>query len=107
MVFRVENCEIMPEFHKLYPNCEVLKFDPISVSDMLKSLNLNKSKGPDEIHPFVSKQCSVSISIPICLLFQKSLDSGIVPMLWKQGNIALAHNSGCQLINYRGILFPL
>ena len=50
--FREENCKVMPEFHKLYPNCELLKFDPISVSDMLKSLNPNKSNGPDGIHPF-------------------------------------------------------
>ena len=36
-------CEVMPEFHKLFPNCEILNFDPIMVLDMLQSLNPYKS----------------------------------------------------------------
>ena len=43
--------------------------------------------------------------MPLCLLFQKSLDLGMVPLLWKQANITPAHKSGCKitLTNYRGI----
>ena len=85
--FREETCDVMPEFHKLYPNCDDLKFDPILVSDMLKSLNPNKAPGPDNIHPFILKQCSVSLSIPVYLIFQKSIETGTVPVLWRQANI--------------------
>ena len=59
-VFREEVCDVMPEFHKLYPNCEALKFDPIMVSDMLKLLNPHKSQGPDNINPYILKYCSLS-----------------------------------------------
>jgi len=58
-IFREENCEVNPEFHNLYSNCGELKFDPILVPDMLKSLNPHKAPGPDNIHPFILNQCSV------------------------------------------------
>jgi hypothetical protein len=104
-VFREEQSDVMPEIHKLYPNCEVLKIDPIIVEEMLKALNPNKSPGPDNIHPYVLKCCSMSLAMPICLLYQKSLDLGRVPLLWKQANITPAYKSGCKvtLTSYRGI----
>ena len=97
-VFWVEQCDVMPEFHKLFPNSEILKLDPIMVSDMLQSLNPHKSQGPNDIHPFILKCCALSLSVPICLLFQRSLDFEMVPLLWKQANITPAHKSGSKLV---------
>ena len=79
-VFRVEQC-VMPEFHKLFPDCEILTFDPIMVSDMPQSLNPHKSQGLDNIHPLTLKKCTLSLAMPICLLFQRSLNLGMVPLL--------------------------
>ena len=77
-VFREEICDVMPEFHKLYPNCEALKFNPIMVLDMLKLLNPYKSQGPDNINPYILEYYSLLLGMPLCLLFQKSLDLSMV-----------------------------
>ena len=68
-------------------------------------LNPYKSQGIYNINPYILKYCLSSLGMPLCLLFQKSLDLGMVPLLWNQANITPAHKSGCKitLTNYRGI----
>ena len=57
------------------PLCQPVIFDPIDIAESLKQLNGNKSIGPDNIHAYVLKQCSLSFSYLLCLLFQISLNS--------------------------------
>jgi len=47
---------------RMFQICPQIKFDPIDISDRLKMLDGNKSIGPDNIHPYVLKQCAVSKS---------------------------------------------
>lgn len=54
------------------------------VNRYLKSINTNKSAGPDCIHPILIKNCSSSLTLPITLLFEKSIAEGSVPSVWKR-----------------------
>lgn len=54
------------------------------VSDQISNLNVNKPPGPDGIVPKIVKQLCNSLTLPLSLLFNKTLDSGIIPICWKQ-----------------------
>ena len=69
------------------PSIQPIIFDPIDIEKRLSVLNVSKSIGPDLIHPYVLRECSISLSFPICMIFQKSMDSGTVPSDWKLANI--------------------
>ena len=45
----------------------------------LKSLNVSKSCGPDNCHPFFLKECAEEIYLLLTDIFHKSLSSGEVP----------------------------
>ena len=47
-------------------------------------LKKTKSPGPDNIFPRILKECREELSEPIANIFRKSLDTGVVPMLWRQ-----------------------
>ena len=82
-VFKKESCDNMPVCSLPTSFCDNLKFDPIDIAERLSRLDGFKEIGPDQFHPYVFKLCALSLSIPICLLCQKSVDSGVVPELWK------------------------
>jgi hypothetical protein len=49
--------------------------DPIFSAEIVRTLsenlNLNKSVGPDGVHPKVLRECSASIAEPLALIFDK------------------------------------
>jgi hypothetical protein len=104
-VFRKEDCDNMPTCPAPSSLCGKILVDPIDIEVRLSKLDGNKSTGPDGIHPFVLKRCALSLSYPICLLCIKSLESGVVPDVWKVANITPVFKSGNKLqpTNYRGI----
>ncbi|KFP69718.1 RNA-directed DNA polymerase from mobile element jockey, partial [Acanthisitta chloris] len=71
----------------------------------VRDLNVHKSMGPDEIHPWVWRELADEVAQPLSLIFQKSRQSGEVPDNWKKGNIALIYEKGKaeDLGNYRPV----
>ena len=57
------------------------------VLKLLKSLNLNKASGPDNIAARVLKECASTLSPVIADFYQQTLDEGEVPADWKQQRI--------------------
>ena len=47
-----------------------------NIYQKLSVLNPNKTPGPDNIHPYVLKVCSATLSKPLYLLFKQSLTTG-------------------------------
>ena len=49
---------------------------------------------PDGWPPIVLKETAVEISVPLSIIFTKSLQSGAIPDNWKTDNVVLIHKSG-------------
>jgi hypothetical protein len=81
-------------------------FTDTSIISELNDLNTNKSAGPDDLHPYLLKQCSIELCYPLKILFKRALAEGILPTKWTIANITpLYKNKGNKLtpVNYRPI----
>ena len=59
--------------------------------EKLAKLNVNKSCGPDGIHPHVLQRSASTMCISLQIIFQKSLDRGECPSDWKTANVTPIH----------------
>ena len=75
------------------------------VSRELKSLDPRKSPGPDNLLPKIIKTCADQFTTPLTMLFNKSIQNGKFPHLWKLANILALYKkkSRFQPENYRPI----
>ena len=75
------------------------------VYDILRNLNVNKSVGPDGIHPKFLKELSNELYRPLTMLFNNSLVCGELPKEWKQGKISAIYKKGSRKVagNYRPV----
>eukprot|EP00061_Rhincodon_typus_P015966 g43929.t1 len=55
--------------------------------DKLKDLNVNKSPGPDGLHPIVLREIAEEIVEALVVIFQESLESGSIPEDRKRADI--------------------
>ena len=72
---------------------------------LLKSLNPHKADGPDQFKPIV---LHAELAPILQVIFQKSLDSGKLPHIWKEANMFPIFKKGdkSDLANYRPISLP-
>ena len=81
------------EFDIAYPMLQ-LKITPEIVEKKLSALDPCKSNGPDGMHPKILKELANCISRPLCKLFNKSIEEGIVPKDWKKAKITAIFKKG-------------
>ena len=62
--------------------------------DLLLNVNPNKSPGPDGIHPKALKELAELLANPLTIIFNTSIQTGIVPDLWRIGNIIALFKKG-------------
>ena len=96
------------------PECEGISCDTIldkidiSLDDVMKilnSLNVNKSCGPDGVHPRVLKELCNELSIPLKKLFDKTMLDGRIPKKWKVAEVRPIFKKGNKASpnNYRPV----
>ena len=86
-VFTVEGNSDLPDFEqkvKDEDSINHIEINAVKVLKQLKSLNVSKSCGPDNCHPFFLKECAEEIYLPLTDIFHKSLSSGVVLDDWKR-----------------------
>ena len=107
-VFTMEGNSELPDFEQKVNDHECLtkiNINAATVLKQLKTLNVSKSCGPDNCHPFFLKECAEEIYLPLTDIFQKSLSSGEVPEDWRKANITCIFKKGSKQDpgNYRPV----
>ena len=84
---------------------ELFEISPQTVKDVLSSLNVNKSCGPDLMSPRLLKEAATILAELYSVLFTSSLRLGHFPSPWKDGNITALHKKDDRSLpsNYRPI----
>ena len=71
----------------------------------MKELKINKSPGPDDLHPRLLFQLCIIIAKPLAKVYTLSLNSGLIPNDWKIANVTplFKKSSKCECKNYRPV----
>ena len=88
-VFTREPDDDIPEVN-IHPSSEALhttQITDLEITDILKFLKLNKSAGPDYLQTTVLVECAEEIAVPLRLIYQTSLDTGILLSIWKTASV--------------------
>ena len=82
-----------------------LEISEENILKMLNTLKIDKSPGPDELHPRVLKEISSSITKPLYHIFKQSLDKGKLPSDWKTALVSAIFKKGNKSLasNYRPV----
>lgn len=87
--------------------CDIagVEVDASTVQRLLQNLDLSKSAGPDMIPAIFLVSCAEELSVPVSILFRRSLNEGAVPDLWKLAFISPIHKKGTRgsIEHYRPI----
>ena len=82
-----------------------IKFDNNDILKIIRSLNINKAHGHDDISVRMIKMCDESLVQPLSLIFKGCIYTGVYPDTWKKSNIVPVHKKGDKQIanNYRPV----
>ncbi len=87
-----------------------LDINRVEVLKLIRALDTNKSHGSDDVSIAMIKICDSSIVEPLYTIYEKCLETGVNPSIWKRANIIPVHkkNSKHCKKNYRPIsLLPI
>ena len=75
------------------------------LSDVLRNLNINKSRGPDLVSPRLVKEADSVLARPLSMILHRFLDQGYFPVQWKHGNVCPIYKKDNKSLpsNYRPI----
>ena len=92
-VFTIEDMENLPTMEErhggnILPELEITMHE---VMDKLTKLKVDKSPGPDGMHPHVLHRLRKVLVTPLTKLFQLSAASGTLPEQWKTAHVSALH----------------
>lgn len=109
-VFTKEDLHNIPNPTNLFNDLEGNSLHEIFISEemvleKLEKLNMNKSQGPDEIHPKLLHELRYQLVKPLTALFNNSVTRGEVPSDWRDANVTPIHKKGSKAKpeNYRPV----
>ena len=84
---------------------EQLQITPVIIENIIASINLNSAMGDDGIHPRLLESLKHVLSIPLCLIFNSSLQFGILPVQWLNSTVVPIYKKSHRYnpLNYRPI----
>ena len=82
-----------------------IDINPDLVCKYLEKMNIAKAAGPDEMYPKMLHETREAISLPLSMIFNKSLDDGTLPLDWKTASVKPIFKKGKKNIpsNYRPV----
>ena len=95
-VFTNEPLHNLPKLMHTIPENSMpsILFITENICKELDKLNVNKSCGPDNLHPRVLKELSPVICDTLGVIFENSMKTGLLPSDWKTSNISVIHKKG-------------
>ena len=96
----------MPEMNDMYEReINDIVITREDIRSRLERLNVTKSCGPDNLHPFVLQKTASVTCVPLEKIFKKSISTGECPTDWRSANVAPIHKKGDRTdpSNYRPI----
>ena len=107
-VFTKENLDSMPKISSIKENIKpigAVDTSPTKIAEKLKNLKKFSAPGPDNIRSCIYIELADVISIPLSIIFHKSISTGIVPEQWKEANVTPIFKKGSKSEpgNYRPI----
>jgi hypothetical protein len=105
-VFVIESDQGLPTFEmRTEARISEVSIDVGELADRLSKLDPHKAPGDDGIHPHVLSRCSSACAVPLAMIFNKSLQSGVIPEKWRLANVTALHKKGSRLDpgNYRPV----
>ena len=84
---------------------QIVYFDPEEIKKKVLQMKSRSSPGPDKITPIVLKECIELLKLPLSILFNMSIQEGVVPDDWRIANVTPIFKKGqkCDPSNYRPI----
>ena len=75
------------------------------IAKKLGELDINKSCGPDQMHPHLLKEMANELSVPLSIIMNKSLQTKSLPKDWKKANVSALFKKGDSKLasNYRPV----
>ena len=102
---------VIPELRLLTNHrLDTIDLDSKKILAIIRSLDVNKAHGWDDVSARMIKICDDSLVKPILNIFRCSFDSGKYPNNWKRGNLTPVHKKGDKnvIMNYRPVsLLPI
>ena len=94
-----------PLMYKTNARLSDVYFDEIEIWSIMSHLNVSKASGPDNISQRFLKECAHSLARPFAMLFQRSMNDGVFPTVWKLSNISPVFKKAlrCLKENYRPV----
>ena len=94
-VFTKEDLTSFPDVEDSgIPDLPDFAINPVGVGKLLREINPNKASGPDAVPAKILKECAGSLAPVLTKIYQKSLDSGYVPLLWREANVTPLYKKG-------------
>ena len=81
------NVSLPPDVPISENNLNSISTSPLEVESILKSLQLGKAIGLDAINNLIFWELASPLSLPLSDLFNYSLSTGRVPLIWKEANV--------------------
>ena len=75
---------------------KTISIDSAKILSSIRNLNTNKAHGRDDLSILVIKICDHSIVRPLCLIYERCIESGQYPQAWKRTNVSPIHKKECR-----------
>ena len=74
--------------------CKMLRFKPSKIKQIIRKLKPQSAPGPDGISPRFLQGMQEEISVTLSMLFEKSMEEGVVPSDWRTANVTPIFKKG-------------
>ena len=92
-VFTQESCSNIPRLPpRTLSTISDVHITKEMVTTLFEALNVNKSVGPDGMHPKLLKELAVHITEPITQLFNMTIEENALPNDWKKAFVSPIFN---------------